>query len=73
VVKNGSDSGVSPPDEIRGLVGIPGDGRDLPTAIANAWENGKAQSGHRAYRVQEILVWGENPISGYRVILTPVG
>ena len=72
-MKNGSDSEFSPPDAILGQAGIPGDGRDLPEAIANAWENAKRQSGHRTYRVQEILVWGENPISGYRVIITPVG
>jgi hypothetical protein len=72
-VKNGSDSDVSPPQEILELAGIPGDGPDLPTATANAWENAKRQTGHRMYRVQEILVWGENPISGYRVILAPVG
>jgi hypothetical protein len=72
-VENGSDSNVSPPEEILGQAGIPGDGRDLQAAIANAWENAKGQSGHRTYRVQEILVWGENPISGYRVIITPVG
>ena len=72
-MKNGSDSELNPPEEILGQVGIPGDGRDLAAAIENAWENAKGQSGHRTYRVQEILVWGENPISGYRVIITPVG
>jgi hypothetical protein len=73
-VKNGSDSDVSPPDELRAIEqGYPGDGIDLPTAFKNAWEHGKASSGHRVYRVQDIFVWGENPISGYRVILTPVG
>jgi hypothetical protein len=70
-VKNGSDSDdLSPPEELLRLEGFAGDGRDLHTAIANAWENGK-RSGDRIFRVQEIYVWGENPISGYRVIVTP--
>jgi hypothetical protein len=70
-VKNGSDSDdLGPPDELLRLEGFPGDGRDLAEAFANAWENGKS-SGHRVFRVQDIFVWGENPISGYRVIITP--
>jgi hypothetical protein len=70
-VKNGSDSDdLRPPDELLQLEGIPGDGKDLPAAFADAWEKGKA-SGHRVFRVQDIFVWGENPISGYRVIITP--
>jgi hypothetical protein len=70
-VKNGSDSDdLSPPEELLRLEGFAGDGGDLHTAIRNAWENGKS-SGHRIFRVQEIYVWGENPISGYRVIVTP--
>ena len=70
-MKNGSDSDdLSPPEELLRLEGFAGDGRDLHTAIANAWENGK-RSGDTIFRVQEIYVWGENPISGYRVIITP--
>jgi hypothetical protein len=73
-VKSGSSSDVSPPDELRALEqGYPGDGPDLDTAFRNAWERGKAASGRRVYRVQDIFIWGENPISGYRVILTPAG
>ncbi len=69
-MQNGSDSDVSPPEELRGLESFSGDGKDLPAAFDAAWEHGKS-SGHRVFRVQEIFVWGENPISGYRVIITP--
>ena len=70
-MKNGSDSDLNPPEELQGLEGFAGDGRDLQAAFDNAWERGKS-SGHTVFRVQEIFVWGENPISGYRVIITPV-
>ena len=70
---SGSDSEVSPPDVLRALEqSFPGDGRTLDEAFDKAWERGKA-SGHRVFRMQEIFVWGDNPISGYRVIITPVG
>jgi hypothetical protein len=71
-VKNGYDSDLTPPDElIRVSEGIlPGSGRNVEEAIKDAW--GKRKSGDsRVYRVQEVYVWGENPISGYRVILGP--
>jgi hypothetical protein len=49
-----------------------GDGSKLEDAIHDAHEKAKG-AGHRAYRVTEIYAWGENPISGYRVIVAPVG
>ena len=67
----GSDSDLNPPEELLALRSFAGDGRDIQAAFDDAWERGKA-SGHRAFRVQEIFVWGENPISGYRVVITPV-
>jgi hypothetical protein len=70
-VKNGSDSDLNPPEELLALEGFAGNGRDIQAAFDDAWERGKA-SGHRSFRVQEIFVWGENPISGYRVVITPV-
>ena len=70
-MKDGYDSDdVSPPDEFRELESFSGDGKDLQEAFDAAWEHGKS-SGHRVFRVQEIFVRGENPISGYRVIITP--
>ena len=72
-MKNGSDSDVTPPEELRALEqNFSGDGATLEEAFNTAWEHGKA-SGHRVFRTQEILVWGDNPISGYRVIIIPVG
>jgi hypothetical protein len=71
-VKNGSDSDVRPPDAILRLEGFAGDGRDLQSAVTDAWQNATKRSESRAYRIQEVFVWGENPISGYRVIITPV-
>jgi hypothetical protein len=72
-VNNGSDSDVTPPDELPALEqSFAGDGYPLDEAFKNAWNRGKS-SGHRVFRVQEIFVWGDNPISGYRVIITPAG
>ncbi len=71
-MKNGSDSDVTPPEELDRVTqgSIPGEGRDVETAIRNAWD--KRKSGDtRIYRVQEVYVWGENPISGYRVVIGP--
>jgi hypothetical protein len=71
-MKNGSEYDVSPPDDLVRLTqgGIPGDGPDLETAIRRAWDRGKSAD-HKSFRVQEIYVFGENPISGYRVIIGP--
>jgi hypothetical protein len=70
-VENGSESDVSPPNELDRLTqGIPGDGPDLETAIQRAWDRGKSAD-HKVFRIQEIYVWGENPISGYRVVIGP--
>lgn len=72
-MKNGSESDVTPPDELRAIEqGFSGDGSSLDEAFKNAWEHGKS-SGHRVFRTQEIFFWGDNPISGYRVVITPVG
>jgi hypothetical protein len=69
-----NDESITAPEEVVLATeqSYPGDGRTLDAAFNNAWERGKS-AGHRAFRVQAILVWGENPISGYRVILGPVG
>jgi len=70
-VEYGSDSDLNPPEELLALEGFAGDGRDIHAAFDDAWERGKA-SGHKVFRVQEVFIWGENPISGYRVGITPV-
>ena len=49
-------------------------GETLEEAFNNAWEEGKQQfHGAKTLEVLRILVHGENPISGYSVILSPVG
>jgi hypothetical protein len=72
-VKNGSDYNVSLPKEFVPLTqGIPGNGRDLDAAIRDAWDNRKSTD-PKFLRVMETYVWGENPISGYHVVLGPGG
>jgi|GraSoiStandDraft_16_1057320.scaffolds.fasta_scaffold3414088_2 hypothetical protein len=47
-----------------------GEGRDLHTAIEDAWGK-RSQNDPKTLRVAEISVTGDNPISGYRVVLRP--
>lgn len=47
-----------------------GQGRDLHTAIEDAWSK-RSQNDPKTLRVAEIRVAGDNPISGYRVVLRP--
>jgi hypothetical protein len=47
-----------------------GQGRDLHTAIEDAWSK-RSQNDPKTLRVAEISVTGDNPISGYRVVLKP--
>jgi hypothetical protein len=47
-----------------------GQGRDLHTAIQDAWGK-RSQNDPKTLRVAEISVTGENPISGYVVVLRP--
>ncbi len=42
----------------------------LAHAIEDAYEKGK-QKGHRSFRVEKIVVTGDNPITEYRVVLRP--
>lgn len=62
----------TPPDELVRATEqtFPGDGRDLQGAIEDAYEKGK-RSGYKLFRVKDIYVYGDNPISGYRVVVTP--
>lgn len=45
-----------------------GQGRDLHSAIQDAWGK-RSPNDPKELRVAEIRVTGDNPISGYRVIL----
>ena len=71
-MQNGSDSDLTPPEElIRVAEGsLPGEGHDVETAVRDAWAKRKSGDS-RVYRIQEVYVWGENPISGYRVVIGP--
>jgi hypothetical protein len=70
-VENGYDSDVTPPEELDRLTqDISGEGSDVEAAIRNAWGKRK-ETDPKVFRVKEIFIWGENPISGYRVIIGP--
>jgi hypothetical protein len=70
-VKNGHDSDVTPPEELDRLTqDLSGEGTDVESAVKNAWGKRKS-SDPKVYRVKEVFVWGENPISGYRVVIGP--
>jgi hypothetical protein len=46
--------------------------RDLNEAFRSAWDVAKAQGNKRTtLKVKKILVHGNNPITGYSVVLTP--
>jgi hypothetical protein len=47
-----------------------GEGRDLHAAIEDAWSK-RSQNDPKTLRVADITVTGDNPISGYRVVLRP--
>ena len=47
-----------------------GDDATVEDALKNAYEKGKA-SGHKIFRVEEILIVGDNPLSGYAVVIGP--
>ena len=52
----------------------PGEGPDIHAACKDAWKKAK-DSGDRSptMTVKKIVAVGTNPITGYRVILTPGG
>jgi hypothetical protein len=72
-VENGSDSqGI-----LRGILAqyereFSGEGDDLKAALEDAYEKAKG-SGHKVFRVQEIFIRGDNPLSGYGVVISPSG
>jgi hypothetical protein len=44
----------------------------LEAALNNAYENGKV-SGRKVFHVEEIFIVGDNPLSGYAVVISPHG
>jgi hypothetical protein len=72
-VENGSDSAAT----LREVLALyereyTGEGEKLRDALDAAYEKGK-ESGHQVFRVQEIFIRGDNPLSGYGVVITPHG
>ena len=47
-----------------------GESATVEDALKDAYEKGKA-SGHKVFRVEEILIVGDNPLSGYAVVIGP--
>jgi predicted RNase H-like HicB family nuclease len=50
-----------------------GNGDTLDEAFKNAYEAGKKGSGKHAFHVEHILLLGNNPLSGYAVVVRPHG
>jgi hypothetical protein len=51
---------------------LDGEASKLEDAFREAYEKG-ASDGHRLFRVEEIFVVGDNPLSGYGVVISPTG
>ena len=69
-MENGSDS-ESILDDI--LEEYAGTGTTLHEAFENAYENGKKGSGKHLFHVEHIYLQGDNPLSGYAVVVKPHG
>jgi hypothetical protein len=69
-VQNGSDS-----DDLLSeiLEEYGGEGKTLEEALENAYENGKRASGKHVFSIEHIYLRGENPLSGYAVVIKPHG
>lgn len=48
-----------------------GEGDTLEAAFKDAWANVPAAEKRKVHTATKMQVWGNNPINGYRVILTP--
>jgi hypothetical protein len=49
-----------------------GDAATLEDALRDAYKKGE-KDGHKLFRVEEIFIAGDNPLSGYAVVITPHG
>ena len=52
--------------------GYTGEGKDLDAALDAAYKKG-VRAGHHVFEVEHIFIRGDNPLSGYAVVLTPHG
>jgi hypothetical protein len=72
-VQNGSDSEGLLNEILSGYEqDYTGTGRTLEDAIDDAYEKAKG-SGNHVFHVEHIFVRGDNPLSGYAVVLHPHG
>ena len=72
-MENGSDSERTLLEVLEGYEQeYTGSGDTLEEALENAYENAKA-SGKHVFHVNHILVRGDNPLSGYGVVISPHG
>jgi hypothetical protein len=72
-VENDSDSQELVDEILRGYEqDYTGSGRTLEDALEDAYEKAKA-SGKHVFHVEHIFVTGDNPLSGYAVVLHPHG
>jgi len=53
--------------------GIPGQGRTLDEAIADAFHNPNFDNEPGWYKIEATFVYVENPIREYKVVITPGG
>jgi hypothetical protein len=49
-----------------------GEGDDFAKALEDAYEKAKV-SGHKVFKVEHIFIRGDNPLSGYGVVISPDG
>ncbi|TML94191.1 MAG: hypothetical protein E6G03_14135 [Actinobacteria bacterium] len=71
-MQNESDSASILRNVLADEQGYTGEGDDLKAALNDAYEKGKA-AGHRVFRVKDIYIRGDNPLSGYAVVIIPHG
>jgi hypothetical protein len=72
-VENGSDSERALLEVLEGYEQeYTGSGDTVEKALENAYDNAKA-SGKHVFHVNHIFIRGDNPLSGYGVVISPHG
>ena len=71
-MQNESDSATILRKVVADEQGYSGEGDDLGAALDDAYRKGK-EAGYRVFRVKDIYIRGDNPLSGYAVVITPHG
>lgn len=70
-MQNESDSAALLHEALARYEDFTGEGDTLEKALNDAYEKGKASG--KVFRVQEIFIRGDNPLSGYGVVISPHG